>query len=554
MVATISNSIGRFSIAFLLLVGSLIAPAVSWAQTPPGQQQLTELEIDARAAIVVEYPTGRILYSKAMHDRLASASITKILTSILALEHGNLEDVVTVSPDDLVGESTMGLVNGEQLTLHNLLYGMLLPSGNDAAMATARYLGLQAAAPDGKDPIARFVEMMNTRAAQLGLADSHFINPHGLDADGHYSSAYDLASLTWYAFQFPVFNEVIKEPFYEAAGHPLKNTNEMLTRYSGADGVKTGWTDAGGLCLVTSATRDGRRLISVVLNAPHWYSDSGAILDYGFAKLAAEPKSDSADTLSVARRGTGAWLLANATSTPPIPTPQAMAQGGGAAPARIVGRPAGSSASAQSSAESLAARAPLSISGSSVGLLSAKISLPLLVFFAIAAFAGWWVLSARMPGLKPRALAAMSPFRARAQPAPANNPSHNPVQAPQRPVARTLGESPVLRRREPNLMLTAADACQNHIEQAAALAGEGRQGSSMAEFLLALRSGCALRVGEVDAAYNLSPIGFLALYRAQAAAGMFDDAKETLQYAIAAVPGDRILALTLRQLDKRRTN
>src|SRR5438045_4853173 len=123
-----------------------------------------------------------------MHDHLAPASTTKILTSILALEHGNIEDVITISPDDLVGESTMGLESGERQTVHNLLYGMLLPSGNDAAMTIARYLGSQAAAPDGTDPITRFVGMMNTRAAQLGLADSHFVNPHGLDADGHYSS------------------------------------------------------------------------------------------------------------------------------------------------------------------------------------------------------------------------------------------------------------------------------------------------------------------------------------------------------------------------------
>src|SRR5438552_9385398 len=139
-------------------------------------------EIGARAAIVVEYPSGRVLYSKAMHDRLAPASTTKILTSILTLEHGNIEDDVTISPEDLVGESSMGLQNGEHQTLHNLLYGMLLPSGNDAAMAVARTIGSQAIAfaSQQKDPVQRFAEMMNARATQLGLADSHFVNPHGL--------------------------------------------------------------------------------------------------------------------------------------------------------------------------------------------------------------------------------------------------------------------------------------------------------------------------------------------------------------------------------------
>jgi D-alanyl-D-alanine carboxypeptidase len=170
--------------------------------------------------------------------------------------------------------------------------------------------------------------MMNTRVGQLGLGDSRFANPHGLDMDGHYSTAYDLASLTWYALHFPTFNEVVSQVGYDAPGHVLLNTNEMLTRYPGADGVKTGWTDGCGLCLVTSATRDGS-LIAVVLNAPHWWSDSAAILDYGFAKLAATPLDNSAEILSVSKRGTVSWLLVNAGGTPPVPLAEG-GQGGGA--------------------------------------------------------------------------------------------------------------------------------------------------------------------------------------------------------------------------------
>ncbi len=552
MLATFTNPIQRLTITLLLVIGSLVAPAASWAQTA---QQPGEPDISARAAIVVEYPSGRILYSKAMHDHLAPASTTKILTSILALEHGNLEDVVTISPDDLVGESTMGLEGGEQQTLHNLLYGMLLPSGNDAAMAIARYLGSQVAAPDGRSSITRFADMMNTRASQLGLTDSHFVNPHGLDADGHYSSAYDLASLTWYAFQFPVFNEIVKQPFYEAPGHPVKNTNEMLSRYPGADGVKTGWTDAGGLCLVTSASRGGRRIISVVLNAPHWYADSGAILDYGFAKLVAEPKSDNAEILSVAGRGTGRWLLADATSTPPIPAPQAMGQGGGAAPAHVAGSSAGGGSPEQTDADKFAAHIPLNVSGSSTGLLSAAVILPILLLFATAALFAWWVFPARRPAFALRfatAIGIRSPEPGDGHPKPGVN---KPVLGPRSPIpqpsARTLGDLPLRGRRQPNLLVTPGDTCQAHIWRAVALADEGRQGSSMAEFILALRSGCALKVEHLDEAYELSPTGFLALYRAQAAMGMPADAKATLQYAVAAVPGDRILALTLRQFSAR---
>ena len=232
-------------------------------------------------------------------------------------------------------KSTMGLVSGEQQTLHNLLYGMLLPSGNDAAMTIARYLGshVGATGPVQGDPVARFADMMNMRASQLGLTDSHFVNPHGLDTQGHYSSAYDIASLAWYALHIPTFNEIVRTAQYDAPGHPLLNTNEMLTRYPGADGVKTGWTDGCGLCLVTSATRDGHRLISVVLNAPRWYSDSTALLDYGFAELAASPSDPNAELLSISRRDTVAWLLANPASALPVADTQpapGLAQGGGA--------------------------------------------------------------------------------------------------------------------------------------------------------------------------------------------------------------------------------
>src|SRR5438067_1776815 len=263
-------------------------------------------EIGARAAIVVEYPSGRVLYSKAIHDHLPPASTTKILTAILALEHGNLEDQVTASPGDLVGESTMGLEDGERQTMRNLLFGLLLPSGNDAAMAIARQIGSLESAPNPQqpDPVRRFADMMNARASQLGLADSHFVNPHGLDTEGHYSSAYDLASLTWYALHFPMFNEVVKSSLYEAPGHSVRNTNEMLSRYPGADGIKTGWTDAAGLCLVASATRAGHRVSSVVLSAPHWYKDSTTLLDYCFARPPAMRQDASAQVLPVASRRT----------------------------------------------------------------------------------------------------------------------------------------------------------------------------------------------------------------------------------------------------------
>lgn len=258
-------------------------PGVASAYVAPQPQ------IGAKAAIVVEYPSGRILYQKSSHTRLAPASTTKILTAILALEYGKSNEVVTVSPQDMVRGSKMGLQSGERQTLLNLLYGLLLPSGNDAAMTIARHIGAKnqsGLAPTLQiKPVSYFTRMMNARALQLGLKDTHFVNPHGLDRAGHYSSAYDMASLTWYAMHFQQFNQIVKQRTYEAPGHELSNLNKMLQLYSGADGAKTGYTRAAGLCLITTATRGGHRLISVVLNAPRWTDDSAALLDYGFAQL-----------------------------------------------------------------------------------------------------------------------------------------------------------------------------------------------------------------------------------------------------------------------------
>jgi serine-type D-Ala-D-Ala carboxypeptidase (penicillin-binding protein 5/6) len=294
--------------AFLLCLAAIIY-FISFAGTPAASlaraaaKAATAPEISARAAIVVEYPSGRILYAKSEHDRVSPASTTKILTAILALEHGKLDDLVTVAPTDLVRGSKMGLKSGERQTMRNLLYGLLLPSGNDSANAIARYLGSQGAGEklDAKAYAARFIEMMNARVAQLKLKDSHFANPHGLDARGHYSSAYDLASLTWIALHYPDFNQIVRQDTYEAPGHSLRNVNKLLTRYQGADGVKTGWTGRAGLCLVSSATRNGKRLITVVLNAPKWYDDSTALLDYGFARLATLTRTTGFESLLVAR-------------------------------------------------------------------------------------------------------------------------------------------------------------------------------------------------------------------------------------------------------------
>jgi D-alanyl-D-alanine carboxypeptidase (penicillin-binding protein 5/6) len=551
-----------------LIASLLSAPASSFAQTPPDKP--SEPQISAASAIVVEYPSGRILYQKDAHHRMPPASLTKIMTAILALEYGNLNDVISVAPEDLAGESTMGLVAGEQQTLHDLLYGMLLPSGNDAAMAIARYLGsrLGSGAAANEDPVARFSDMMNMRLTQLGLLDTHFITPHGLDMPGHYSTAYDLASLAWYALHLPEFNEIVKTVSYDVPGHSLLNTNEMLTRYDGADGIKTGWTDGCGLCLVTSATRGGHRLISVVLNAPQWYSDSSAILDYGFAQLAATPSDPAAETLSIAKRDTVAWLLANPASSPPVapaPKPEpaqppVLAQGGGSASQPLqakVAQPvqaalASDSNNATGSARAVAAVAlPAGQSGPNFLLVVAIVTLLLSASCVVAArfihLSSW----AQFSRLKPFAFAGAGDVQPGADVAGPKVPAVManfvpPARSSRAPVA-PANALPVPRR-EPNLLNSPESDAVVHIARAVEHAAEGRQGSAMSEFMLALKAGADIDIADLAEQYRLSAGAFLALARAQVAMRQPQDARRTLLHGVLVMPGDRLLRLALYQL------
>lgn len=527
----------RLSLLALFCLLSLLLPSL--LQAAPLHDEPAPPQIGARAAIVVEYPSGRVLFAKNEHAQLAPASTTKILTAILALEYGNLDGSVTIQQSDLVGESTMGLKLGEQQTLHNLLYGMMLPSGNDAAMTIARTIGSKVVTGDPAfaDPIARFVQMMNVRVGQLGLTNSHFANPHGLDTDHHYSSAYDLASLSWYALHIPTFNEIVRQVSYEAPGHSLLNMNEMLTRYQGADGIKTGLTDEAGLCLVTSATRDGHRLISVVLNAPRWYIDSTAILDYGFAKLAATPKNDASDLLSVSKRGTVSWLLVNAASAPPMPVIAPNGQGGGLVPPlqqdkQVAVGPANQSAQPSNSAFSL------------VGGSSQAPTLWAMAIFAILGSTICYLLATKLWRVKP--LMLLSGTRsAHAETPTTSYPSSVPAQ---RGLARTLGDPHFARRRAPNLLLSPQDLHELHIQRAIQLAQEGRQGSSMSEFIQALRYDKSLDVAHLAESYQMPPGAFMALSRAQLATGNIDAARRTLLHGVLVSPEDRLLRLALNQL------
>lgn len=541
-----SYKLARVFISLCLILSfAALSPLLAHAQekTDP-----TSPEIAAQSAIVVEYPSGRILYTKNEHERMPPASLTKIMTAILALEYGSPDDVVTATPDDIVGESAMGLVAGEQQTMHNLMYGMLLPSGNDAAMTIARHIGstVGAGITDGAtDPIGRFAVMMNIRAQQLGLLDTHFLNPHGLDTEGHYSTAYDLASMSWYALHIPEFNAVVSQSSYDAPGHPLLNTNEMLTRYAGADGIKTGWTDGCGLCLVTSASRDGHRLISVVLNDSTWWSDSATILDYGFARLAADPAGTSDSVLTVSQSGVVSGILSNPGASLPLPAP--LAQGGGPAVA--------APETGASTDQPVVQAAPPS--GTS-DIASATLTQPqdnnvnltwIATLMVLVGVGGILIMRGLGPRFKMPLPAALSNSlrrfaRPTSEPADPYEYESQPV-----PMVRANPTNQYARRREPNLLLRPEDTQHLHIERAIALAAEGRQGSSISEFLQALKAGGPVEIGTIAEQFQLPGTAFLALARAQVAAGDPDAARQTLLHGVLVLPQDRTLRMALYRLE-----
>ncbi|NLG88850.1 MAG: D-alanyl-D-alanine carboxypeptidase [Clostridiaceae bacterium] len=235
-------------------------------------------KINARSAIVMDFESGRVIFEKNAYVKRPMASTTKIMTAIVALENGNLDDIVKVSKNAAsIWGSTINLTAGEEVSLRELMYGLLLCSGNDAAIAISEHIA---------GSVDEFLKMMNRKAEEIGAKNTHFTSPHGLDQTGHYSTAYDLALITRYALNNPVFNEIVRTKSITIGKRYMANTNEMLAGYEGADGVKTGYTGKAGRCLVTSATRDGRRFISVVLfcDSRHQRAlSSKQILDYAFA-------------------------------------------------------------------------------------------------------------------------------------------------------------------------------------------------------------------------------------------------------------------------------
>ncbi len=240
--------------------------------------------ITAKSFVLMEATSGQVLYANNEHERRHQASTTKITTAIVALERGKLTDQVKISKHAAeTPESAIWLEEGEQLTLEQLMYALMLFSANDAASAIAEHIA-------GSE--AKFAELMNSKAQAIGAKDSHYVNPHGLDAPNHYTSAFDLALLARYGLtKVPGFAKLVstQEKNIPWAGHPyervLRNRNKLLQDYPGADGVKTGFTDLSGRCLVGSATRQGMQLIAVVLDSPNMFQETASLLDWGFANF-----------------------------------------------------------------------------------------------------------------------------------------------------------------------------------------------------------------------------------------------------------------------------
>lgn len=239
--------------------------------------------VSAVSAVVINARTGAAVFEKNAYEKRAMASTTKIMTALLTIEAGELDKKFTVDSLAIQVEGTsMGLRQGDIVTRRALLYGILLPSGNDAA---------NAAAVSVSGSMSEFVKLMNKKAEELGLSDTHFANPSGLDADGHYTTAYDLAQLARVALENPVFAEICRCSSAQVEfGNPpylrsLANSNKMLWQYEGCYGVKTGFTDNARRCLVSAAERDGVKLICVTLNDPDDWADHTNMLNYGFTQV-----------------------------------------------------------------------------------------------------------------------------------------------------------------------------------------------------------------------------------------------------------------------------
>ena len=263
-----------------------------------------EVSTSAKACVIIDERSGRVLLSHHADTPLPMASTTKVMTALLALERGNLSDSVTCGRNAFgVPGTSIYLSLGETLTLEQMLYGLMLQSGNDAAVAIAEHIGGTAE---------EFCRMMTDRARELGCTDTVFLTPHGLPCDGHHTTAHDLALIAREAMTHETFRAIVstrraKIPWQgRDYDRVLNNKNRLLATYEGATGIKTGYTRAAGRCLVFGAERNGMRIIGVVLNCSDWFDEAARLMDTAFAEYEAITLLRAGDclrTLPVERSG-----------------------------------------------------------------------------------------------------------------------------------------------------------------------------------------------------------------------------------------------------------
>ncbi len=254
-------------ISFIFIFITIISPFLGFTYPSPS----------ADSAVLIDSKTGRVMYSKKPDLKRPMASTTKIMTALLAIEYGDLNSKVKVK-DNAVGVegSSIYLSKNEEILLKDLIYGLMLRSGNDAAVAIAEHIS---------GSVDKFISLMNKKAKDIGANNTNFVNPHGLHDPNHYSTAYDMAIIAREAMKLDFFREVSKTKTWVAnreINQYFSNKNDVVWEYKGGDGVKIGYTRSSGRCLVASATRNEMQLIAVVLNDGNWFNDCYNMLDYGF--------------------------------------------------------------------------------------------------------------------------------------------------------------------------------------------------------------------------------------------------------------------------------
>ncbi|MBS4198073.1 D-alanyl-D-alanine carboxypeptidase [Bacillus sp. FJAT-49732] len=252
------------------------------------------VHISGEAAVLMDENTGKIIFSKNKNEKLYPASTTKLLTALVVLDRSAPNEKVKIGKEVYLqteGEARAGLFEGQVQTVEGLLAAMLLQSGNDAARSLAVYTANQDKKMSEFEAIQYFADLMNKKAMEIGAIHSHFVNPHGLHDENHFSTAYDMALIAKEAKRNNVINRLVSQQIYSTKTHTYKNRNQLLNPnsdyyYEDATGLKTGFTDQAGYCLVSSAKRGNRKLISVVLHSgkESMWTDSISLLDYGFVQ------------------------------------------------------------------------------------------------------------------------------------------------------------------------------------------------------------------------------------------------------------------------------